>query len=73
MASWMVHLRVADKLLERLPKLEETAFIVGNIAPDSGVPNGDWTAYAPSSEVSHFKTYLEDGTVQIDVGSYLGQ
>ena len=60
MASWMVHLRVADKLLERLSKVEETEFIVGNIAPDSGVPNADWTAYAPSTKVSHFKTYMED-------------
>ena len=71
MASWMVHLRVADKLLNRLEGITETEFIVGNIAPDSGVPNADWTAYAPSSEVSHFKTYLEDGKVRIDVKSYL--
>ncbi|MCM1118424.1 MAG: hypothetical protein NC543_03600 [bacterium] len=73
MASWMVHLRVADKLLERLEGIAETEFVVGNIAPDSGIPNADWTAYTPSTEVSHFKTYLEDGTVQIDVESYLGQ
>lgn len=73
MASWMVHLRVADKLLERLKGIAETEFIVGNIAPDSGVPNEDWTAYAPSTRVSHFKTYLEDGTVRIDVENYLGQ
>lgn len=73
MASWMVHLRVADKLLEQLEGIAETEFSVGNIAPDSGVPNADWTAYTPSTEISHFKTYLEDGTVQIDVESYLGQ
>ena len=73
MASWMVHLRVADKLLDRLEGIAETEFIVGNIAPDSGVPNADWMAYAPPTEVSHFKTYLEDGTVQIDVENYLGQ
>lgn len=73
MASWMVHLRVADKLLEHLEGIAETEFIVGNIAPDSGVPNEDWTAYAPPTEVSHFKTYLGDGTVKIDVESYLSQ
>lgn len=73
MASWMVHLRVADKLLGRIERITETEFIVGNIAPDSGVPNADWTAYAPPSKVSHFKTYLEDGTVKIDVESYLEQ
>ena len=73
MASWMVHLRVADKLLERIKGIAETEFIVGNIAPDSGVPNEDWTVYVPSSEVSHFKTYPEDGKVRIDVKSYLEQ
>ena len=42
MASWMVHLRIADCLLDRLSetgKIDDTAFVVGNIAPDSGVPN----------------------------------
>lgn len=73
MASWMVHLRVADKLLECLDGIAETEFIVGNIAPDSGVPNQDWTVYTPSKEVSHFKSYMEDGTVEIDVDGYLRQ
>ncbi len=73
MASWMVHLRVADRLLDRLEGITETEFIVGNIAPDSGVPNADWTAYAPSSKVSHFKSCLEDGSFQIDVERYLKQ
>ena len=41
MASWMIHLRVADRLLNEPGELDETAFIMGNIAPDSGVPNED--------------------------------
>ena len=73
MASWMVHLRVADRLLDRLEGIREKEFIMGNIAPDSGVPNADWTAYAPPTEVSHFKTYLGDRAVKIDVESYLQQ
>ena len=56
MASWMVHLRIADKLLDLLPGLCPTAFTVGNIAPDSGVPNADWSAFSPPTTVSHFKT-----------------
>ena len=56
MASWMVHLRIADKLLDRIPGLSPVEFIVGNIAPDSGVPNGDWSAFHPSTRVSHFKS-----------------
>lgn len=55
MASWMVHLRIADLLLDRIPGLAPEAFIMGNIAPDSGVPNADWSAYTPSKAVSHFK------------------
>jgi len=59
----MVHLRVADRLLDRLEGIREKEFIMGNIAPDSGVPNADWTAYAPPTEVSHFKTYLGDSRI----------
>ncbi len=56
MASWMVHLRIADKLLDKLPGLAPVEFIVGNIAPDSGVPNEDWSAFTPSTHISHFRT-----------------
>lgn len=56
MASWMVHLRIADKLLNKIPDLAPVEFIVGNIAPDSGVPNEDWSSFTPSTLVSHFKT-----------------
>ncbi len=55
MASWMVHLRIADEILKRIHGLDETAFVIGNIAPDSGVPNADWSAYEPPKMVSHFK------------------
>ena len=56
MASWMVHLRIADKLLDRLSGISPVEFIVGNLAPDSGVPNEDWSAFYPPTKVSHFKT-----------------
>ena len=64
MASWMIHLRVADLLLDRIPDLDSTAFVVGNIAPDSGVPSADWTEYFPPKAVSHYKT--EQGDFDID-------
>ena len=38
MASWMIHLRIADKLLDKIPDLSPIEFIMGNMAPDSGVP-----------------------------------
>ena len=60
MASWMVHLRIADKLLEKLKDIDEIAFVMGNIAPDSGVPNEDWLQFAPPKVISYFKTKPED-------------
>ncbi len=70
MASWMIHLRIADQLIDQIPDLDETAFVIGNIAPDSGVPNPDWTAYDPPKSVSHFKTKKEDETF-FDIGRFI--
>jgi len=61
MASWMVHLRVAEQLRTRYPRLCATEFIVGNIAPDSGVPNADWSAFTPDTKTSHFKVKADGG------------
>ena len=72
MASWMVHLRVADKLLSRLDNIDETAFVVGNIAPDSGVPNSDWSEFHPPKTVSHFYKKNEDG-IYVDIGVFCGK
>ena len=55
MASWMIHLRIADKLLDRIPDISPIEFIMGNMAPDSGVPNADWSTFTPDKNVSHFK------------------
>ena len=60
MASWMVHLRIADEILKRIEELDETSFVIGNIAPDSGVPNEDWSKYYPPKNISHFKTRPDD-------------
>ena len=55
MASWMVHLRIADRLLDSLSRLSAVDFVVGNIAPDSGIPNEDGTTFTPSTAVTHFR------------------
>lgn len=54
MASWMVHLRIADLLMSEFNDAEKTEFVVGNIAPDSGLPSEDWSRYMPPKEISHF-------------------
>lgn len=62
MASWMVHLRIADILLGKWEDVSPREFVMGSIAPDSGVPNEDWTAYSPDSRVTHFRITGEDGS-----------
>ena len=70
MASWMVHLRVADKILDRIESLDKSAFVLGNIAPDSGVPNEDWSSFDPPGNVTHFRTRPEEKTF-IDIDKYV--
>ena len=69
MASWMIHLRIADALLMRLHRIDETAFVMGNIAPDSGVPNADWSEFHPSKATTHFYQNTESGR-RIDVEAF---
>ena len=54
MASWIVHLRIADKILEHLSDLDAGQFAIGNVAPDSGVPDEKWETFDPPAEVTHF-------------------
>lgn len=70
MASWMVHLRIADKILDRIENLDKSAFVLGNIAPDSGVPNEDWSSFDPPGNVTHFRTRPEEKTF-IDIDKYV--
>ena len=54
MATWIMHLRVAEKVKEFLGEIDETAYYVGSIAPDSGRMVDDFT-YLPPKDVSHWK------------------
>ena len=63
MASWMVHLRIADILLDQLPGLRPVEFIVGNLAPDSGVPNADWFYAGGDFHTGDNAWYDEDGHI----------
>jgi hypothetical protein len=54
MASWIVHLRVAEKLLKEIPRLDPGQFAIGNVAPDSGIPDENWENFDPPSSISHF-------------------
>ena len=54
MGTWISHLRIAEKLLEHFPELDEVTFTFGNLSPDSEIPNADWTEFNPPKEVTHF-------------------
>jgi hypothetical protein len=54
MATWLAHLRIAENLLERIPGLDPGQFAIGNIAPDSGIPDEKWEKFTPPPEVTHF-------------------
>jgi len=54
LASWIVHLRIAEILLSRIPDLDAAQFAIGNIAPDSGVPDEKWENFSPPPHITHF-------------------
>jgi hypothetical protein len=59
MGTWIAHLRIAEQLLNGLPTLDDVAFTLGNLGPDSGLPNADWSEFDPPKEVTHF---IREGT-----------
>jgi len=54
LGSWIYHLRVAEALSAHVLAEHALVFTCGNLAPDSGRPNADWTAFIPPKEVTHF-------------------
>ena len=54
MATWVAHMRIAERLLNKFSYLDSKSFLVGNIGPDCGVPNSDWSEFNPSKNVSHW-------------------
>jgi hypothetical protein len=42
MATRIVHLRLAENLLELIDGLDPAYFATGSIAPDSGIPDENW-------------------------------
>lgn len=54
MATWIAHLRIAENILKKGYGFEPKAFAVGNIGPDSGVPNEDWSNFDPPKKITHW-------------------
>jgi hypothetical protein len=64
MATWIAHLRIAENIIREISQLDEVSFLYGNLAPDSGFPNEDWTLYDPPKLVTHF---LDEGMGDDDI------
>lgn len=73
MASWMIHFRVAQAIYERLMLPSASDFVLGNIAPDSGVPTADGLGYDPPSAVSHFNEVDANGVKGVHEEIFIAQ
>ncbi len=56
MATWLTHLRIAEKIKEKIVDITMSYLMLGSIAPDSGVPDETYRNYNPSKETTHFET-----------------
>lgn len=72
MGTWISHLRIAENLLSYFPEVDEVTFTFGNLSPDSGIPNENWTQFDPPKEVTHFLR-KGDGEDAIHDLEYYGQ
>ena len=54
MGTWISHLRIAENLISHIPNVDVVTFTFGNLSPDSGIPNENWTEFDPPKEVTHF-------------------
>lgn len=54
MATWGLHIRIAEELLKSTPNLDREKFLIGNIGADCGKPNDDWSVFTPPTKVTHW-------------------
>jgi hypothetical protein len=73
MATWIAHLRIAEALLEQINGLDAPQFYIGNIAPDSGIPDENWEHFDPPKQVTHFMPASQKSSFDIlDAEFYRG-
>jgi len=69
MATWITHLRIAEQLQNDLQLHQET-FLLGNLGPDSGLPNEDWSSFNPPKKITHFLSDTKINGSHIDVNRF---
>jgi hypothetical protein len=70
MATWIVHLRIAENLLEKIPNLLPDKFALGNVAPDSGKPDEKWENFTPPTYITHFSDPKDELRLCKDLAFY---
>jgi hypothetical protein len=55
MATWLAHMRIAEFFMNIGSQLDCIDFLVGNIAPDCGVPNENWSKFTPEKHITHWQ------------------
>jgi hypothetical protein len=55
MASWVMHLRIAEAFLKRVDTLDPLPFLIGNVAPDTGSPVNFADKYDPPKRITHWE------------------
>ena len=55
MATWLSHMRIAEYFMNIDNQLNCIDFLVGNIAPDCGVPNENWSKFIPEKHITHWQ------------------
>ncbi len=65
MATWIAHMRIAEHFMNKYNRLNNPYFLVGNIGPDCGVPNEDWSKFTPDKDVTHW-TFKDGKTIDAD-------
>jgi hypothetical protein len=61
---------LAENLLGLIDGLDEKLFAIGNVAPDSGVPDEKWETFDPPGEVTHFQKKGDDQRRSADLQFY---
>ena len=56
MATWITHMRIAEYFMKLDERLDSIEFLVGNIGPDCGKPNEDWSKFTPDGSITHWKS-----------------
>ena len=71
MATWGAHFRIAENILKEYPNLNRGYFAIGNIAPDCGLPNKNWSSFTPPKGISHFAVSKMSNFLEIDSDKFI--